>query len=133
MIRLILISILTFTSVSAIAKWTFIGYGMGGEMSVYVDLSSIRKTNSGTRMWYIGDFKTPVEVVVDKGKSFLSVRNLKEFDCEQNRTRYLSTMNFRGNMARGDAIFRNDEISQWFYVAPDSVDEALWKVVCDNK
>jgi hypothetical protein len=42
-------------------------------------------------------------------------------------------MTFSGNMGSGEAVFSNSDESKWEPVAPDSLDQALWKFACGKK
>ena len=86
-------------STSAMAEWTLVS--IDSELTAYADLSSIRKTDNGFRMWSLFDLNSEGEF---NKKKYLSMRMLFEFDCNNERQRTLSTSIHRGSIASGAII-----------------------------
>jgi len=57
----------------------------------------------------------------------------KQFDCVEARVRLLRVTVFWGNMGTGDPTEAYVEKGSWILVEPDSVDQALWEVACNNQ
>lgn len=111
-------------SFSAQAEWSLIGSGRDG-VKTYVDFSTIKKTRSGYRAWSIKDYsKSPFKDGVR------SVKSLEEYDCSEERYRYLKDIGYLGNMGHGNVKGTYDEVGDWIYIAPESIGEDKLKQIC---
>ena len=117
-------------STSAMAEWTVVVVAEDGSFTGYADLSSIRKTANGVRMWSLYDDKTPKESSLGK---VLSTKNLKEYDCNNERGRTLSLSVFSGNMGTGNVVFNIDITDEWEYIAPGSSGMFVYEAACGKR
>jgi hypothetical protein len=130
MTRLVLITLLLLSSGPAYAEWVSLGKSDAG-MTIYVDPDTIRRKGDMVKMWYLFDSKTIEQSVA--GRSYLSTKNQSEFDCAEERYRFLAWIYFSGNMGSGEVIFNSFDEGKWMPVAPGSVTQSLWKVACGKK
>jgi hypothetical protein len=91
----------------------------------YIDPATIRKDGNLVRVWEITDLKTRHK------DGELSRRSRMEYDCKQERAKYLSISEHSEAMASG-TILNQPQIGlgQWFDIPPGSVVEAVLKIVC---
>lgn len=121
---------LTLISTGTMAEWTKVGESDSkGGYTAYADLASIRKAGHRTKMWALFDYR-----IVQKaaGVEFLSEKIRREYDCKEKQMRKLAFSLFSWNMEDGDLIRSYSQPQKWESVQPGSVDEAEWKVACDE-
>ena len=128
--KLLLTLVLTFISTSAMAEWDLVTTSEDGDLKVYADPSSIRKTDNSVRMSVIYDYSTVKDSAGDK---YLSQKYLTEHDCKDNRSRVLTVTMFSGIMLTGDVVFTIESPFSWMDVVPNSIGESTWKIACGIK
>ena len=125
------IALLLLSSVSAYAEWVKGGYTESeGGYTVWFDPETIRPKGDLVKMWVLYDYKT-IQTVA--GLPYISQRVQHQFDCAEERYRFLSRTWFSGYMGAGNVVFDISSESTWDPVAPGSVGQAVWKVACDKK
>ncbi len=127
--RLLLLTLLLLSSSPVYAEWVLKGIADYG-FAVYVNPDTIRRKGDLVKMWHLFDYKT-VETVT--GISYLSNKVQSEYDCAEERSRQLAVVAFSGNMGKGAVVHTNSDEGKWEPVAPDSVTQRLWKVVCGKQ
>ena len=132
MYKFLLFMLLSSVTTSAMAEWEIVD--LNHKKNTYVDMTDIRKNGSIVKMWEMTDYKLPEKN--SSGASFLSVRVLKKYDCEEVRSSILSMTAFSENMANGAVIFSfsvQDADADWDEIAPNTILKALWKTACIKK
>jgi len=128
--KILLALTLIFTSTGAIAEWTKVGDSDSkGGYTAYADMASIRKVGDKAKMWALFDYQT---VQKTSGVEYLSEKIRREYDCKQKQMRKLAYSFFSWNMEGGDLIRSYNQPQKWEPVTPDSIDEAEWKVACNE-
>ena len=92
----------------------------------YIDPATIRKDGNLVRVWEINDSK-------QRGKDGeWSVRIRSEYDCKQERYKFLSISSHSGPMASGTTILTKDfgQPDYWRQIPPDTLVETILKIVC---
>jgi hypothetical protein len=124
----LVITLLVLSSAPAYAEWVKGAYTESeGGYTVYVDPDTIRRKGDLVQMWVQYDYKT-VQTVA--GFSYLSEKTQQQYDCAEERYRFLSRTWFSGYMGTGNVVFDNSNESKWEPVAPESVGLTVWKVAC---
>jgi hypothetical protein len=126
--------LLMAVSAGAMAEWTKIGSATtsDGAFDHYADLSTIRKSGGTAKMWIVRDHKKAQ--TASNGKSFLSEMVRNEYDCNEEKIRYISFYYYSGNMKNGDVVESGDNVvNKWFSIPPESVGEAAFKIACGAK
>ena len=112
---------------SAWAEWLKVGES--DAIYAYIDLATIRKDGNIVRVWAINDLK-------QRNKDGeLSTRIRAEFDCKQERQKYLSLSTHSGRMASGTTIYTYDfarSPANWSEIPPGSIGETVLKIVCSQ-
>ena len=122
-----LVVVLLLLSTPAWAEWTLVG---GSDTSdIYADLATIRKRGNMVKMWSLYDLKTARPFA---GTPYLSSKDQDEYDCEGQRTRFLSFSVHSANMGGGRTIYSDADPGKWTPLPLGSVVEALWKIACDQ-
>ena len=119
--------VLLLLSTPAWAEWTLVGDSDASD--IYADLATIRKQGDMVKMWSLYDLKTARPFA---GTPYLSSKDQDEYDCQRQRTRFLSYSVHSGNMGSGRIIYSDAEPGKWTALPAGSVVEALWKTACDQ-
>ena len=99
-----------------------------GGYTVWFDPDTIRRKGDLVKMWALYDFKT---IRTMEGISYLSYIVQREYDCTEERIRYLAFTFFTGNMGSGKVVpTTSDEQQKSEPVQPDSIGLTLLKVAC---
>ena len=124
---LALLTLLVLSSAPVYGEWVALSTTDDG-MTTYADPSTIRRTGDLVKMWALYDYKTIRTV---KGKSYLSYKVQREYDCAEERIRYLAFTFFSGNMGSGKVVpTTSDEQQKSEPVQPDSIGLTLFKAAC---
>lgn len=127
----LLTPLLLLSSGSAYAEWVSIGSSEGaGGTAVYVDPDTIRRKGDLVKMWTMFDFKA---VQIAENFAYLSYRMQKQFDCSNEQVQPLMAAYFSGNMETANVVFAKTGEGMWQPVAPGSVGQVLWDLVCGKE
>lgn len=122
---------LALISTPVLAEWVRIGESeQCGGYTTYVDSTSIHSASGRAKMWVLFDYRT---VQKTSGVEYLSEKIRREYDCKQKQMRKLAYSFFSWNMENGDLIRSYNQPQKWEPVLSGSVDEAEWKMACDNQ
>lgn len=120
--RLILTLLLLTFAAPAWAEW--VKYDENDDMVYYYDPTTIKKSGQFRRVWTIQDLKQRHK------DGALSMLGLRENDCKEERTRYLSVSGHSERMARGKVLGIENVAGKWAYIAPGTIGAAVMKIVC---
>ena len=132
--RLLMGLMLLATAGAASAEWTIVGdTGDGGDDFIQsVDRATIRRNGNLVKMWDLKDYKTVQKSAA--GKSYLSSKTQREFDCKEETSRQLAFTWFDGQMGNGKVVYSiGNARGEWEPISPGSVGEALWKIACGKQ
>jgi hypothetical protein len=122
------ILLLLMVSTSVFAEWKWVGESSAG-FTAYVDIQSIRKKGNIVEMWDLYDYKT-LQTNYNGSKYFSSI-HLQEYDCEEDTTRGLRSIDFSANMRGGNVVYMTEypepTLSQ---NSPGSLGAEIWKFAC---
>ena len=121
---------LIFMSTNVMAEWTALKWSHeDGGLTLYVDYTTVRKKDSIVKMLSLVDFE-----VTEKGEvDLFSSRAQNEYDCKEKKMRQLFYALYSDSMGKGKMEHSNSEHLKWLPVRPGSMEEAMWKVACDQK
>ena len=105
------------------AGWVELTRGENGNV-FYIDPATIRKDGNRRKVWTI----TGLNKTGSLGEQSRKYR--MEFDCKEERSRFLSISAHSKPMGAGDVLVIDNFIGEWQEVAPETVDEAFLKRVC---
>ncbi len=125
----LLLTLLLLSSGPAYAEWVLVGESSSGA-TVYVDPDTIRRNGVRVTMWELLDYKT---MITFGGKSFLSIKELSEYDCAGERRRVNSLVEYSGNMGKSTVVYSDSDEGTWIPLVPRSVDQTLWEFACGKK
>jgi len=131
--KLILMLLLAVVSLDVMAEWIG-GWKMlgssGGEMTLYVNPSTLDKEGKTTKIWYMKDYKSVQEEASDK---YMSISFQGEYDCKESKGRTLSYIWYSGHKGSGNVIHTEETPDDWRSVVSGSVQESVFKYACDRK
>ena len=107
---------------SAWAEWVFHSETSGANH--YYDPATIRKDGNMRRVWELHDFTQR-----RKGGE-MSFRLRSEYDCKQERYRYLAISGHSKPKAGGTVLQSGGEDNDWVAIAPRTIAETLLNRVC---
>lgn len=113
-----------FVSSSAYAVWLPVVASESGS-KYFVDPETIKKGKMA-RAWFLSESPT-VSRYGDR-----SGRELIEADCKEGRLRNLSHAIFSGSMGSGSTLAVDNKPSEWSYVAPNTVNEDIFRLLCSK-
>lgn len=120
--RLFLLALLL--SQPAWAEWTAFFETKGS--AFYMDSATIRKTESGRRVWALVDYKE-----AQKGpEPYYSIKYLKEYDCAGEKTRVLQLYRHVARMGEGEVVMSDIKPTSWEVPPPDTASAQTMKQVC---
>lgn len=127
--RFVFVFVALMFSGNVAADWDLVNE-YGGARS-YVDKATIRRSDMLSRMWTLSDYTD----VQDVGKlSYLSAKNMYEFDCANELLRAVAVIQYTGQLGRGDFVWSwTDFNEKWNPVVPGTGGETLWKIGCQKK
>ena len=128
MYKVFLAVLLVIISNGANAEWTYAGGSSDDNLTVYVDLATIRKSGNIAKMWSMFDYKT-IQGTGD-GKQYLSVKRQDEYDCKEETFGLLTFTEFYENMGKGNPIYSNSAPANKSPIEPGSLGETKWKLAC---
>jgi len=117
-----LVLLLMVFALPASAGW--VKYEYSDEANFYYDPATIRVNGNFRRVWELQDLKKR------DPKGYMSHRYLSEYNCREERYRNLSLSAHSELMAGGRVMVSGDSPSMWSYIAPDSIVQTLFKIVC---
>ena len=94
------------------------------DADVYIDATTIVKNGNLRQVWQLHD---EIRRARDGTKSS---RILWEYDCKGERVRMISATGHAGSMAAGKKLYNVYKASDWRDIAPETMGENGFKVVC---
>jgi hypothetical protein len=123
--------LLVIASGSSAAQWVGVGNSADGQMEVYADAATIRRSGNTAVMSDLSNYKT---TQVEARDPHLSLKSQKEYNCGERRYRILAYTWHSENMSRGIVVYTSDgKPSEWAPVMPGSIVEILWERACSTQ
>ncbi len=124
----------TFPSVSsnAVAEWVEVSRSVENGVALYADPATIRKSGNMATMWELMDSKTAGEGPGPGNKFIHSLVSQAEYDCKDERIRFLDFIGFSENMGKGELIESQiTPISEWKLILPEDITyKKMWEFAC---
>lgn len=126
--RVFFITLLVLSSGPTYADWAAIGDNVDLD-TIYVDIETIRLKGELAEVWVLTDSKL-AKRFLGTNSFYLSVRQLQQFNCDEERSRILNATWFSSNMGKGAVIDTLTKEGQWNPLPPGSVGRRLMEVIC---
>ncbi len=109
-----------------------------GLRTVYMDPDTLRREGKSVTVWQLTDYK------VMQGSAgggffmmsphrFYSTTTYKQIDCEAKRVRLLAYTEFLYHMGTGRASNGYVDTDAWLSIEPDTINHALWELLCSDE
>jgi hypothetical protein len=115
---------LLFFTTQTMAEWVKVGTSQTAVH--YVDPATVRSDGNLRLVWSLQD------LVDERPDGTHSIRVLQEYDCAENRFRYLQVASYSGPMARGKVLLEYGLRDRW---SPRTIGKyyyAVGKIVCSR-
>jgi len=122
--KLFLIGLMMLSG-SAWAEWVM--YATNETNTFYYDPATIRKDGHIRRVWVLNDLRKRHK------DGEMSRRSRTEYDCKQERMKYLASSEHSEPMAGGAVLSTAEHKEEWRAIPPDTPLETIFKIVCANK
>jgi len=126
-----LLSWLILSEEPVYADWVLVEkpYPVRELQTVYIDPTTLRREGNLSTVWQLTDFRW-MQGGARGTPRFLSTKTHKQFKCAGKHLRLLAFTEFSQRMATGDAAEGYVDKEIWLPVVPDSINHALWELVC---
>ena len=114
--------VLMMLACSAWAEWVM--YFEAKTITYFYDPATIRKDGNMRRVWVLYDLRERYK------EAEMSYRTQYEFDCKQERVRFLAASAHSEPMAGGKTLYSSGEENNWRAIAPGTIAETILKIVC---
>jgi hypothetical protein len=111
-------------------KWVFVRGSLGRDSTtdLYLEPSTIQRMQDTATMWVLFDTRGGDHAPSDKS---YSVQLYQEYDCKEQRSRDLRSLNFFANMGVGKSQINFDP-TPWRPISEGTLSNALWRLACDS-
>ena len=107
---------------SSWAEWVM--YEKSDTSTYYYDPVTIRKDGNMRRVWELTDLRK-------RGRSGEMSRRIRmEYDCKEERYRFLFISGHSEPMAKGEILITEGEGNVWDAIAPGTISETIFNIVC---
>jgi hypothetical protein len=125
--------LLAFGEHQAFAEWVTVEkpYPVRELQTLYIDPATIHREGNLVDVWQLTDYRW-MQGGPKATPRFLSTTIHKQFECTGKRLRLLAYTEFSHRMAAGDASNGSVDKDRWLPVEADSINEALWTILCSQ-
>jgi len=111
----------------AYAEWTELGISGEDkdESTNYFDMARIRRAGHLAIIRVLYDYTTTQTI---GGKSYLSIKGLRQFNCQEGTWRILAAYLHSEHMGNGNIQRSDTDARKWQPVVPESVADGEWKL-----
>ena len=139
--KIALALILTAMSGSAAAQWEqwfvpkgnaseWVAANTSGDVTIFADVSTIRRNGSLAQMWDLTDMKTGR--MLAEGKRALSFKKEQEYDCGKQQVRTLYISWHSESMGAGTILGSDTTATGWRPVLRGTIREKLLQTACSR-
>ncbi len=120
----IVIAALCFFIIPARAEWSNIGVTNG--KNLFIDHSTIQKNGKFVSVWQLTDDTKQL----NNGSNALSIAAHIEYDCKDEKVRFLAALAYTGNMQSGKSFSIYSQPTQWDPILPNSTIKFTFNLAC---
>lgn len=107
---------------NAHAAWTYMGHMDGN--AVLIDRTTIQFKGRNAMVWMLTNYATLTS------QELLSASTHLEFDCDQNKVRYLQVYGYEGQMQTGARLISVTQPSVWVKVEFGTLMKSFQQIAC---
>ena len=128
--RFLFLTLAIFVGAAWAGEWTLIKDNAKSGEKTYLDKSNVQRIGPLTRIWSLTNYERPSGVA---GRKHMSEKALVEFDCETGELRKLAFNWYSLHDGEGEQVYSYSDLGTKLPVAPNSAEEAAWKMACGKK
>lgn len=127
--KAIFILLLAVVSSNAMAEWIKFGTVDNGNITYYLDPTTISNNGEMAQMLILQDYLT-----AQSDRHYLSAISQSEYDCKKEYVRPLSISLHSGNMGGGEIIEKvTARDDAWITIPANTMFANMWKLACGKK
>jgi hypothetical protein len=125
--------LLAFGDHQASAEWVAVEkpYPVRELQTLYIDPATIHREGNLVDVWQLTDYRW-MQGGPKATPRFLSTTIHKQFECTDIHLRLLAYTEFSHRMAAGNSSNGYVDKDRWLPVEADSINEALWNILCSQ-
>jgi hypothetical protein len=118
-----LVLIFSLVCISSHAEWTLL-YTDEDKSQFFWDPETITVVDSFKRIWILNELENA------NSQGTKSFRSVEEYDCANTSSRVMQIAAFRGGMATGQLLAKQQGSGQWKKIKEGTVEEMILQKVC---
>lgn len=122
LLNAILVWAVGMTAGTGHAAWAYMGHLDGN--AVLIDRTTIQLKKRNALVWMLTNYSTVT------ASQLLSTTTRLEFDCDQNKVRYLQIYGYEGQMQSGARLLTVEQPGQWVAVEFGTVMKSFQQLAC---
>jgi hypothetical protein len=122
LLNAILVLVLAMAAGAGHAAWSYMGHLDGN--AVLIDRATIQLVKRNALVWMLTNYSTVT------ANQLLSTTTRLEFDCDQNKVRYLRIYGYEGQMQSGARLLTVVQPGQWVAVEFGTVMKSFQQIAC---
>jgi len=127
--KFVIIMLCCFSSV-AMANW--LELGSNDSAVIKIDTSTIKRNPYSIQAWVLYDLKKPQQIF-EGDRDFYSGVALYEYDCTENKARFLEKYAYTEKNGEGDRIFSSNKPENWISIPPNVLNFKAFTYLCRPK
>lgn len=126
------ILVLSLMSTNVIAAWTQLENSHESGIVAYADKGKIRNIGlNKVIMPLLLDFQNKEKT--SSGLKYQSIKQVVEYDCEEEHYRVHATATYPDTMGRGKIVTSSGYSKQWQPIESNTLEAALWATACNKQ
>jgi len=118
--------------ISSIAMANWLELGSNDTAVVKVDTSTIKRNPYSIEAWVLFDLKKPRQIF-EGDRDFYSGVAYYEYDCTENKARFLEKYAYTEKNGQGDLIFSSNKPENWLSIPPNVLNFKVFTYLCRPK
>ena len=120
---------------SRASEWVYIGSSGGGDLSVWMDKDTVRRSGSKVKTWSRWIYKKP-SLLPEPGvtRYFRAMQALEVYQCEDRTSTHLQVLRYADTEFVDQLMARTfpDDATRYEDVVPESLGEKMMKFACQG-
>jgi hypothetical protein len=117
-------------STLAMANW--LELGSNDAAVIKIDTSTIKRNPYSIEAWVLFDLKKPRQIF-EGDRDFYSGVARYEYDCTENKARFLEKYAYTEKNGQGDQLFSSNKPENWLSIAPNVLNFKAFTYLCRPK
>lgn len=125
------ILVLSLMCTNVMAAWTQLEDSHESGIIAYADIGKIRNIGlNKVMMPHLLDFQN--KETTSSGQIYQSIKQVVEYDCEEEHYRVHATATYTGTMGHGKIVTSSGYSQQWQPIESNTLEATLWQTACNK-